>query len=202
MESILFRIMNLQELHQLEDEIEQMDDEQEREARSRLIDQIMERITDYDVHVREYAYQQAVQSLIDRGIILEAIDRLPIVTEWDWQFDRLVSAEAKQAAKHYSNLFRWHLFSFELLPAIQGDDARIAFNNMSKLEMYLFFDYADEAYRIKNAHLLTADDIEALRENSPLNLSDMYFFDPLNKWTYITPHEESCGPYFLSRLTC
>lgn len=196
MESIIFRIMNLKELHQLEEEIEKMSDSQEREARTRLIEQILEKITDYDVHVREYAYQQAVQALIDRGIILESVAREPIITEWDNQFDRLVSTEAKQAAKHYTNQFRWHLFSFELLPAVQGDQARIAFNKIKKEELYLFFDYADETYRIKNAHLLTADDVEALRENSSLNLSDMYVYDPLNKWTYIKPHEEYCGPYF------
>lgn len=51
MESIMFRIMNLKELHQLEEEIDQMDDAKEKEARSQLIEQIMEKITDYDVHV-------------------------------------------------------------------------------------------------------------------------------------------------------
>lgn len=196
MESIIFRIMNLKELHQLEEEIEKISDTQEREARTKLIEQIVEKITDYDVHVRKYAYQQVVQALIDRGIILEPVIREPIITEWDNHFDCLVSDEAKQAAKYYSNQFRWHLFSFELLPAIQGDQARAAFNESKKGELYLFFDYADETYRVKNAHLLTADDIEALRENSSLNLSDMYFYDPLNKWTYIKPHEEYCGPYF------
>ena len=44
--------------------------------------------------------------------------------------------------------------------------------------------------------MITAADVEALRENSPLNLSDMYFFDPANRWTYVKPHEEYCGPYF------
>ena len=55
---------------------------------------------------------------------------------------------------------------------------------------------AEEAYRVRNAYLLTAGDVEALRENSSLNRSDMYFFDPLNHWTYIKPHEDYCGPYF------
>ena len=196
MESILFRIMNLQELHQLKDEIEQIGDAQEREARTRLVGQIMEKITDYDVHVREYAYQQAVHVLINRGIIFEPVDREPIVTEWDSQFDSLVSTDAKQSAQHYTNQFRWHLFSFELLPAIQGDKARTAFDKWNKQELYLFFDYADEAYRVKNAHLLTSKDVESLRENSSLDHSDMYFFDPLNSWIYVKPHEEYCGPYF------
>ena len=196
MESIMFRIMNLKGLHQLEKEIEQMSDEQERNTRAVLIEQIMDKITDYDVHVREYAYQQVIQALTDRGIVFEPTDRAAVVAEWDHQIDSLVSTEAKQSAKHYTNQFRWHLFSFDLLPAIQGNHARTAFNEMEKRELYVFFDYADEAYRVKNAHLLTADDIEALRENSSLNLSDMYFFAPLNKWTYIKAHEEYCGPYF------
>ena len=196
MESIMFRIMNLKELHKLEDEIEQIGDVQERETRTMLVEQILESITNYDIHVREFAYQQSVQMLIDRGIIFEAVDRDPVVTQWDRQFDSLVSADAKRSARHYTNQFRWHLFSFELLPAIQGDEARTAFDQVKKQELYLFYDYANEAYRIKNAHLLTSGDVERLRENSSLNHSDMYFFDPINNWLYVKPHEEYCGPYF------
>ena len=196
MESIIFRIMNLKEYHQLYEETEQLSDAAERESRLKLLEQIMEKITDYDVHVREYAYQQSVQALIDRGVIFEPIERSTVVAQWDEQFDRLVSPEAKQAAPHYTDQFRWHLFSFELLPATKEDAARTTFDEMEKHELYLFFDYAEESYRVKNAHLLTANDIETLRENSSLDLSDMYFFDPANKWTYIRAHEDHCGPYF------
>lgn len=196
MESILFRIMNLKGLHSLEEEIEMMSDEKERDTRLELIEHIIEKITDYDVHVREYAYQQTVQAMNERGIVFEPVDREPIVTEWDSQFDSLVSAEVKQSTQHYTNQFRWHLFSFQLLPAVQGDEARIAFDKMNKQELFLFFDYADEAYKLKNAHLLTSEDVESLRENSSLNHSDMYFFDPLHRWIYVKPHEEYCGPYF------
>ena len=70
---------------------------------------------------------------------------------------------------------------------------------MIKSELYLFFDYAKEVYLVRNAHLLTAADVEALRENSSLNHSDMYFFDSANGWTYSKPHEEYCGPYFFRR---
>ena len=196
MESIIFRIMNLKEYHQLYEETEQLSDAAERESRLKLLEQVMEKITDYDVHVREYAYQQSVQALIDRGVIFEPVERTPVVAQWDEQFDQLVSPEAKQAAPHYTDQFRWHLFSFELLPATKEDAARTTFDEMEKHELYLFFDYATEAYRVKNAQLLTASDIEVLRENSSLDLSDMYFFDPANKWTYIRAHEDYCGPYF------
>ena len=108
----------------------------------------------------------------------------------------MVSIETKHSTQHYSDQFRWHLFSFELLAADQNDSARAAFNSAQKNELYLFFDWADEAYRIQNAHLLTAEDMDTLRENSPLNYSDMYLFDPVSKWTYVRPHEAYCGPYY------
>lgn len=196
MESIIFRIINMQGLHQLEDEIEQIADVQEREARTRFVEQIIEKITDHDVHIREYAYRQTVQVLMNRGIVFAPVAREPVVAEWDRQFDSLVTAEAKQTTKHYTNQFRWHLFSFALLPALKEDKARKAFNEAQKQELYMFFDYADAVYKIKNAHLLTAKNVEDLWENSSLDMSDMYFFDPLNNWTYIKPHEEYCGPYF------
>ena len=106
MESIMFRIMNLKELHQLEEEIDQMDDAKEKEARSQLIEQIMEKITDYDVHVREYAYQQAIQSLVNRGITYAPTDRATVVNAWDQLFDSMVSEKAKHSAPHYSDQFR------------------------------------------------------------------------------------------------
>jgi len=196
MESIIFRIMNLNEFHKLLSEIEEMTDETEKEARLKLMEEIQEKITDYDVHVREYAYRQTIKDLIDRGIVIESADRKAVVTAWDDQFDRLVSAEVKKASEHYTNQFRWHIFSFELLFALQRDEARKAFDEMPKTELYLFFDYSEECYRIRNVHLLTAKDVEDLRKESSLGLSDMYFFDPVNKWTYIKTHEEYCGPYF------
>lgn len=45
----MFCIMNLDELHRLEEEIEQLEDVQEKEVRGRLIERLMEKITDYDV---------------------------------------------------------------------------------------------------------------------------------------------------------
>ena len=103
MESIMFRIMNVKALHQLEDEIEQMEDAQEREIRTQLIEQIIEKITDYDVHVREYAYKQSIKNLLDRGIVIEPVEKAPIIDLWDQQIDSLVSIETKHATQHYSD---------------------------------------------------------------------------------------------------
>jgi len=196
MESIMFRIMNMAELNRLEEENELLEDSQEKAVRAELIEQVMERIMDYDCHIHDYAYKQTVQAIIDRGVLLEPVERADIISMWDKQFDGLVSVAMKQAVEHYSSQFRWHLFSFELLPAMQGDDARQSFNSINKSELFLFFEYADECYRVKNANLLTAEDVETLSKFSSMNNADMYFYDPLKKWTYIKPHEDYCGPYF------
>ncbi len=196
MESVMFRIMNLKGLDLLDQEIQQIQDPTEREARSELIERIMEAVTDYDVHVQNYAYRKIVEQIVARGVRLEPVDRQAVVREWDERFDCLVTQAQKNAALHYTDQFRWHLFSFELLPAISGDAARAEFDAEKKQDLYLFFDYSDNAYLVRNAHLLTAEDVDTLRSCSPLELSDMYFFDPLNHWTYVKPHEEYCGPYY------
>lgn len=198
MESIMFKILDFNAFNRLYEEADRMEDKKEQEIRYQLLDRISDVIVDYDVHVRKYAWKQSYQSLLNRGICVESADRHDVVAQWDTCFDSLVSAETKQAAEHYSDQFRWHLFSFELLNAVQGDEARAAFDSREKGELYLFFDYADECYLVRNAHLLTASDVEAVKENSPLNYSDLYFFDPVEKWTYVKPHEEYCGPYFFA----
>lgn len=196
MESIMHRIINWSGLWELQEEIRQLENETERDTRNHLLLRALDAITDYDVHVREYAWKQTIQDLLDRGIAIEPIDRAMVVSQWDACFDSLVSDEAKRAAEHYSDQFRWHLFSFDLLPAVQGDEARAAFDRVEKQELYLFFDRVDLCYLIKNAHLLTAADIEVVKENSPLDYMDMYFFNPAGEWSYVKTHEEYCGPYF------
>ena len=163
MKSIQSRIMNLEGLWNLEEEIEQL---------------------------------QVIRSLQERGIAIESVERTPIITEWNKQFDTLVSDEKKKATPDYSDQFLWHLFSFELLSAQREDAACRAFDAADKTELYLFFDYSEKAFRIKNAHLLRAEDVERLSEFTPMDYADMYFFDPVKKWTYVRTHEDYLGPYY------
>ena len=163
MKSIQSRIMNLEGLWNLEEEIEQL---------------------------------QVIRSLQERGIAIEAVERTPIITEWNKQFDNLVSDEKKKATPDYSDQFLWHLFSFVLLSAQREDAACRAFDAADKTELYLFFDYSEKAFRIKNAHLLRAEDVERLSEFTPMDYADMYFFDPVKKWTYVRTHEDYLGPYY------
>ena len=140
---------------------------------------------------------EKLKNLIDKGVLFLHVPKKPIAEQWDKEFDALVSEEAKENKKNYSDQFKWHLFSFDLLPALTGDEAKAAFDKEEKHELYLFFEYAEQTYIIGNANLLTAKDIDELFEKSDLESSDFYFFDPLNSWTYVIPHEEEeLGPYF------
>ena len=140
---------------------------------------------------------EKLKNLIDKGVLFLHVPKKPIAEQWDKEFDALVSEEAKENKKNYSDQFKWHLFSFDLLPALTGDKAKAAFDKEEKHELYLFFEYAEQTYIIGNANLLTAKDIDELFEKSDLESSDFYFFDPLNSWTYVIPHEEEeLGPYF------
>ena len=140
---------------------------------------------------------ERLKNLIDKGVLFLHVPKKPIVEQWDKEFDTLVSEEAKENKKNYSDQFKWHLFSFDLLPALTGDKAKAAFDKEEKHELYLFFEYAEQTYIIGNANLLTSKDIDELFEKSDLESSDFYFFDPLNSWTYVIPHEEEeLGPYF------
>ena len=140
---------------------------------------------------------ERLKNLIDKGVLFLHVPKKPIVEQWDKEFDTLVSEEAKENKKNYSDQFKWHLFSFDLLPALTGNEAKAAFDKEEKHEIYLFFEYAEQTYIIGNANLLTSKDIDELFEKSDLESSDFYFFDPLNSWTYVIPHEEEeLGPYF------
>ena len=196
MERYEARILNLMEYYTVEEEFSKFEDETEREIRLELLENVMNAAMDLDVHISEYLYKKKIGELNDREICFTAIGREPVVKAWDAMFDSLVSLEEKAAAKHYSDQFRWHLFSFELLKAVTGEEAKKRFDKTEKDELYLFYDYDDSCYRVTGASELTTKDIEELSEYGKFDSADKYFFDPKGKWCYVVTHEATCGPYF------
>lgn len=193
MVSIALRILNMNEMSTIEEENNQIKDAQERDKRSQLLEAIWEKITDYDIHVLEYEYKQHVRKLIERGIEFIMVDKQAVEASWEECFGSSVSEEEKKKKKHYNEQFRWHLFSFELLDALKEDHANTAFDATAKDTVYLFFQESEEAYLIKNASLLKAEDFDIYCD---MTKADLYVFDPEAKWTYVKTHEATCGPYF------
>ncbi len=119
-----------------------------------------------DVEKLSEEESEKLKNLIDKGIVFLHVPKKPIAEQWDKEFDALVSEEAKENKKNYSDQFKWHLFSFDLLPALTGNEAKAAFDKEEKHELYLFFEYAEQTYIIGNANLLTAKDIDELFEKA------------------------------------
>lgn len=125
MKSIYFRIINQKELFALYDEIEQIPDPVERKTRESLLDRIHSVIGDYDVHVREYAFAQHGKSILARGVRAIPASASQLKRQRTRLFASGISPEQKKAI--YFHQYRWHLFSYQVLPALQGDDADDAF---------------------------------------------------------------------------
>ena len=191
MESIYFRIINQKELFALYDEIEQFPDAKEAKIREKLLDRIHSVIGDYDVHIREYAYEQHCKGVLARGVKAVAASGAALKGRWTSLFAAGVSPEQKKAV--YFDQFRWHLFSYQVLPALQGADAEEAFLRAKKDTVYVFYQHCNDGWKLENAHLIQPEDFIS---DVPSPWTDVYLFDPVNRWTYIRTHEGDCGPYF------
>ena len=101
-----------------------------------------------------------------------------------------------------SGNYLWHVFSWEAVPCLVGDDARAAFDAQEYDEAIMFksgFSWCEdkltnqaEAALLENLHYtekVTAEDIE--------KYNDTYIVAKDFSWTYVHTHEEMCGPYFL-----
>lgn len=193
MESIALKIVNINALDQLEKEIEQLPDAREKEIRKQFLEAIWDKISDYDAHILDYEYKQHIIELSERGLEFVPAEKSHVAAQWDELFTSMVSEQSRKCVKQYNDQYKWHLFSFDLLDALKSDDARGAFDTIGKDTVYIFFQYAEESFFVKNASLLKAKDLDF---DSDMDKADIYVFDPIEKWTYVQTHEESCGPYF------
>jgi len=121
----------------------------------------------------------------------ELDDHKEVIEKWKLTFTPLSDSEKADVGYHQ---FLWHAFSYERLPSLIGDEARRAFNEVNKSDVFFFYQHHVnnehpfiEVYR--NAKQLRAEDIQ--------HKLDAYFFDLTFTWTYIETHEDCCGPYFI-----
>ena len=85
------------------------------------------------------------------------------------------------------NNYLWHLFSYDLVPHLKGDEARKALPEGPCWQFYC--EYPPEGAPLIRE--VTAEDIAALPESL-----DWYLVDKQFTWTYVHTHEADCGPYF------
>ena len=168
----------------------ELSDEKEREIHLSLLNRIQDTVLEWEYHAQEYAYKQFCKELLERSIRFTPINARTIKAKWTKFFAASVPKE-KRKEVHFEQ-FRWHLFSFPILDALEEDDARAAFDAEPKDSVYLFCQHTDKAYLVENAHLFKAEDFD----HDFIPFKDFYLFSPEGKWTYIHTHECMCGPYF------
>ena len=159
-------------------------------TRQEMLSEIMELTRDYYNHVNEYDYKQFRRELQERGLRFTPVSDIGAKGNWTKLFAALIPKEDRKLV-HFEQ-YKWHLFSFELLPALTDDEARAAFDAQEQDTVYLFLQHTKEAYRVENAHLFKAEDFD----HDFIPFPDIYLFSPEGKWTYIHTHEIMCGPYF------
>ncbi len=87
--------------------------------------------------------------------------------------------------------FLWHVFSYRILPSIEGDEARKAYLLAEKRNCVLFDNIDFCAYRLENADALTPEVLDMFTDVT-ITAEDF-------SWTYSKTHEKYCGPYFYKR---
>ena len=167
--------------------IHSIPDEAERTKQEKMFQEMFDKIIDWDIYVTEYEYIQHCQEVLSRGVKATPLDWQTVADQWDELFAAAVP-QIERDEIHYEQ-FKWHLFSYKKLSALQADEARAAFDQQEKDTVYVLFQYENRAYRLENVSLLKAEDLD-------MDSSDVYLFDEKRRWTYIHTHEFYCGPYF------
>ncbi len=165
-------------------------DDNEVDIRLSLLHKLQNAALEWDIHIQEYNYKQFLKELYERGLRFTPVNDRTTKAKWTKLFASSVPKE-KRKEVHFEQ-FRWHLFSFPVLDALEDDEARAAFDAEPKDSLYLFWQHTDKAYLVENAHLFKAEDFD----HDFIPFSDFYLFSPEGKWTYVHTHESMCGPHF------
>ncbi|NHN33670.1 DUF4275 family protein [Paenibacillus agricola] len=135
---------------------------------------------------RKYLFKK---NLLDKGVvILELFEEAQEIMDlWDRAFAKNMSNEIKEAI-HYSQ-FKWHIFSYKKQKCLEKEEARNAFDALTKNELYVMYQNSpDVVFEYNNANDVVAADFDFEQ--------DIYIFDKNFTWTYVHTHESMCGPFF------
>lgn len=114
---------------------------------------------------------------------------LNLRSRWETNFASEVSIDDKRKIR--TDQYLWHVFSFEKLPHVKHEEARIKFNEVSKQGCYVFYQ--------RNNYALYIEEAEELRAEYFDSEDDVYVTDKNFNWTYVKTHEDQCGPYYVDR---
>lgn len=127
-----------------------------------------------------------------------------VFDKWIEAFAKGVSDEFLQEHVLETGNYLWHLFSWEGVPCLKGDEARKAFDAI-EYEKAIAFEAGFTHVNMHGGMVMTAKAtaMENLRYCGKVSAADLEEHDDIYivaedfSWTYVHTHEEMCGPYFL-----
>ena len=170
--------------------IDKINDEVEKQKHIDLMDDIIDRVNEYDYCVDDYNKLLLKEEMKSRGILFtnSRYNVSQLKEKWEKAFTQELTEEIKD--KIYFDQYMWHVFSNNKLESKVEGTARSAFDQKKKNSVFVFYQRKEEAFYIECARNLKASDFD-LDE-------DVYILDADYKWTYVHTHESTCGPYFYS----
>ncbi|MET4560195.1 hypothetical protein ABIA69_001339 [Lysinibacillus parviboronicapiens] len=125
--------------------------------------------------------------LTDKGVIISACEEpQAILTAWDSIFAKNINEETRQSI--FYEQFKWHIFSYEQQACLKRDEARKAFDDVAKDELFVLYQCMPNVHQFSAAQHVVAADFDSQQ--------DIYIVNRDFTWTYVHTHEEQCGPYF------
>ncbi|MDP5277028.1 DUF4275 family protein [Chengkuizengella axinellae] len=128
-----------------------------------------------------------------KGVIVNYLDSAEkLKRQWEEKFTSCISKNKKDEIYLYQYL--WHVFSYELLPHEEKENAIKAFDNEKKNKCYVFYQNQNHItgfpLKLENAEKIKAEDFKGEQ--------DLYIVDENFTWTYVQTHEQEwgLGPYF------
>ena len=99
-------------------------------------------------------------------------------------------ADEKRVRAHClgEGCYLWHLFSYEHVKAVEGDEALQTFDATKKCKSILLCNWENKGYVLLHTYKLKAQTLE--------KFADVIVTSANFAWTYCKTHEENCGPYF------
>lgn len=86
--------------------------------------------------------------------------------------------------------YLWHVFSYKMVPCLEGEEAVAALKAVNWQNIYLF----DEGLWGESPVIQRVD--VPVDETFFADKRDVYLVDKEFTWTYVHTHETACGPYF------
>lgn len=124
------------------------------------------------------------------------MDSNKIISNWINAFAKDVPKKNLDERVFADGNLLWHIFSWDFVPCLCGNDARKAFDTLQYDKAIIFHSgYSCNGKTIvedvSTTAKISAEELESF--------NDVYVTDVDYDWTYVHTHEEQCGPYFCRR---